>query len=102
MIQPPNQSEFDRAVAIRDYVIPLIQAMADVEKASTAPVLIYIARSFTLGYRRTSSEEPACGDRNRLDVRRRKRLMRIEWSDVETKLVSFRGGEWEREIMRLP
>jgi hypothetical protein len=57
MVQPPSQSAIQRATAIRDHLVPLIQAASAKEGINGYP-LLFMAGGFIIGYR-----EVACGTR---------------------------------------
>jgi hypothetical protein len=93
MVQPPSQSAIQRAIAIRDHLVPLIQAASKREGMNGYP-LLFMAEGFVIGYR-----EVAGGAR--MEVWRHRPLMRIEWNDEGVNNVSFKPGDWERAIMTL-
>jgi hypothetical protein len=94
MTQPPQASEAERAIAIRDHLMPLIETTSAAHEMSGTPALLFMTDGFTIGYRKMS-------DRRRLEVRKRILLLRIEWTDAGTRVVTFRPGDWERTIMAL-
>jgi hypothetical protein len=93
MVQPPSQSAIQRATAIRDHLVPLIQAASKREGMNGYPML-FMAEGFVIGYR-----EVAGG--TRMEVWRQRRLMRIEWNDKGVNVVSFTPGDLERDILTL-
>ncbi len=113
MVQPPRRrSNSDpsalvsdaaatetRALSIRDHVLPLIRMLAGAQRAGGLPVLMAVLGPYTFTYRR-----PLVGERgkpNRLEIRRRRRLMVLEWTDGDIKLPVFHRGAWEDEVLRL-
>jgi hypothetical protein len=88
-----------RAIAIRDHVVPLIRMLAGAQRAGGLPVLIAVLGPYTCTYRR-----PLVGERGRphhLEIRRRRRLMVLEWNEGGTRLLLFHPGPWQDEALRL-
>jgi hypothetical protein len=94
MVQPPIKSAIERATAIRDHLVPLIQAASATHEANGVHTLLFMVAGFTITYRPIE-------DGLRMEVWRRNPLMRIEWNGTAVKLLSFRPGDWERTIMGL-
>jgi hypothetical protein len=94
MVRPPIKSRIERATAIRDHLVPLIQAASATHEASGVGTLLFMIAGFTITYR--PIKDGMC-----MEVWRRKPLMQIEWNDTAVKLVSFKPGGWERTIMEL-
>jgi len=88
-----------RALAIRNHVVPLIRALAGAHRAGGLPVLLAVLGPFTLSYRRPlvgQADQPC-----RLEIRRRRRLLVLEWTGTDFTLVTFQPGPWEQEVLRL-
>ena len=88
-----------RALAIRDHVLPLIRALAGAQRAGGLPVLMAVLGPYTFSYRR-----PLVGERgkpHRLEIRRRRRLMVLEWAEDGIRHLTFRPGPWEAEVLAL-
>ena len=96
---PGGVPDQERALSIRDHVVPLIRALAGAHHAGGLPVLMAVLGPFTLSYRRPLVGQE--GKRHRLEIRRRRRLMVLEWSDAKVSLVAFHPGRWEQEVLRL-
>jgi hypothetical protein len=94
MIQPPQSAETERAIAIRDHLVPLIETASAAHEMNGTPALLFLTAGFTIGYRKVA-------DRRRLDVWKRTPLLRIEWTDAGIKVVTFKPGNWEGALMAL-
>jgi len=95
----PPAERAARVAAIRAHVLPLIRALAGAQRAGGLPVLMAVLGPYTFTYRR-----PLVGERakpHRLEIRRRRRLMVLEWNEDDLRVLVFRRGAWEDEVLHL-
>jgi hypothetical protein len=93
MPRTPFPGATERAIAIRDHLVPLILAASEREGMNGNPLML-TAEGLFIGYRKVARG-------TRMDIWKHRRLLQIEWNGAEVRVLSFTPGEWERTIMTL-
>jgi hypothetical protein len=101
----------ERAIAIRDHVLPLLQANGTMQAVGPMSVLMWHAEPWRAIYRtpfqRMPDKDPALTRQMGkqplpygLDVWHGSKVFSIEWSDPDVRIITFKRGPWEDALLQ--